>query len=249
MTIEAIIEIRELTKIYGMGEVLVRALDEVSLTIRKGEFVAVMGPSGSGKSTLMNILGCLDRPTSGQYILAGEDVSDLDKTQLAIIRNQRIGFIFQSYNLLPQTSALENVILPLLYNRNGNLSDAEQAEKAFIALEAVGLADRVEHKPQELSGGQLQRVAIARALVNDPLLVLADEPTGNLDTRSGEEIMKLLSELHNQGSTIVMVTHDDDIAAFAERIIRLRDGQIETDEQNGGYSPRTTSEEVDHARH
>jgi putative ABC transport system ATP-binding protein len=231
-----------------MGEVQVRALDQVNLTIRKGEFVAVMGPSGSGKSTLMNILGCLDRPTSGQYILAGEDVSDLDKTQLAIIRNQRIGFIFQSYNLLPQTSALENVILPLLYNRNGNLSDAEQAEKAFTALEAVGLADRVEHKPQELSGGQLQRVAIARALVNDPLLVLADEPTGNLDTRSGEEIMMLMSELHIQGSTIVMVTHDDDIAAYAERIIRLRDGQIETDERNGGYSPRTTSEEVDHAR-
>ncbi len=248
MTIEAIIEIRELTRVYGMGEVQVRALDQVSLTIRKGEFVAVMGPSGSGKSTLMNILGCLDRPTSGQYILAGEDVSGLDKTQLAIIRNQRIGFVFQSYNLLPQTSALENVILPLLYNRNGNLSDAQQAEKALAALAAVGLADRVEHKPQELSGGQLQRVAIARALVNDPVLILADEPTGNLDTRSGEEIMKLLSELHNQGSTIVMVTHDDDIAAYAERIIRLRDGQIEIDERNGGYSPRTTSEEVDHAR-
>ncbi len=248
MTIEVIIEIRELTRVYGMGEVQVRALDQVCLTIRKGEFVAVMGPSGSGKSTLMNILGCLDRPTSGQYILAGEDVSGLDKTQLAIIRNQRIGFIFQSYNLLPQTSALENVILPLLYDRNENLSDAEQAEKALIALAAVGLADRVEHKPQELSGGQLQRVAIARALVNDPVLILADEPTGNLDTRSGEEIMKLLSELHNQGSTIVMVTHDDDIAAYAERIIRLRDGQIETDERNGGYSPRTTSEEVDHAR-
>ena len=248
MTIEAIIEIRELTKIYGMGEVQVRALDEVSLTIRKGEFVAVMGPSGSGKSTLMNILGCLDRPTSGQYILAGEDVSDLDKTQLAIIRNQRIGFIFQSYNLLPQTSALENVILPLLYSRNGNLSDAEQAEKALAALAAVGLADRVEHKPQELSGGQLQRVAIARALVNDPVLILADEPTGNLDTHSGEEIMRLLSDLHDQGSTIVMVTHDDDIAAYAERIIRLRDGQIETDQRNGGYPPRTTSEEVDHAR-
>ncbi len=248
MTIEVIIEIRELTKVYGMGEVQVRALDQVNLTIRKGEFVAVMGPSGSGKSTLMNILGCLDRPTSGQYILAGEDVSDLDKTQLAIIRNQRIGFIFQSYNLLPQTSALENVILPLLYNRNGNLSDAEQAEKALVALAAVGLADRVEHKPQELSGGQLQRVAIARALVNDPLLVLADEPTGNLDTRSGEEIMMLMSELHIQGSTIVMVTHDDDIAVYAERIIRLRDGQIETDERNGGYSPPTTSEEVDHAR-
>jgi putative ABC transport system ATP-binding protein len=247
MTIEAIIEIIELTKVYGMGEVQVKALDDVSLTIRKGEFVAIMGPSGSGKSTLMNILGCLDRPTAGQYILAGEDVSDLDKTQLAIIRNQRIGFIFQSYNLLPQTPALENVILPLLYNRNGKFSDAEQAEKALAALEAVGLADRIDHKPQELSGGQIQRVAIARALVNDPVLILADEPTGNLDTRSGEEIMTLMSELHTQGSTIVMVTHDDDIAAFAERIIRLRDGQIETDEQNGEYSSRKITKEVEHA--
>jgi putative ABC transport system ATP-binding protein len=247
MGIEVIIEIVELTKLYGMDEVQVRALDEVSLTIRKGEFVAIMGPSGSGKSTLMNILGCLDRPTAGQFVLAGEDVSDLDKTQLAIIRNQRIGFIFQSYNLLPQTSALENVVLPLLYNRNGKLSDAEQAEKALAALEAVGLADRVDHKPQELSGGQMQRVAIARALVNDPVLILADEPTGNLDTRSGDEIMTLMSELHAQGSTIVMVTHDDDIAAFAGRIIRLRDGQIETDEQNGGYSSQTKLKEVEHA--
>ncbi|HUV27056.1 MAG: ABC transporter ATP-binding protein [Anaerolineales bacterium] len=243
----AIIEIVELMKIYGMGEVQVRALDEVSLTIRKGEFVAIMGPSGSGKSTLMNILGCLDRPTAGQYFLAGEDVSDLDKTQLAIIRNQRIGFIFQSYNLLPQTTALENVILPLLYNRNGKESDAEQANKAMAALEAVGLADRMEHKPQELSGGQMQRVAVARALVNDPVLILADEPTGNLDTRSGEEIMTLMSQLHSQGSTIVMVTHDDDIAAYAERIIRLRDGKIETDEQNGTDSPRRNSKEVEHA--
>ena len=243
----AIIEIVELMKIYGMGEVQVRALDEVSLTIRKGEFVAIMGPSGSGKSTLMNILGCLDRPTAGQYFLAGEDVSDLDKTQLAIIRNQRIGFIFQSYNLLPQTTALENVILPLLYNRNGKESDAEQANKAMAALEAVGLADRMEHKPQELSGGQMQRVAVARALVNDPVLILADEPTGNLDTRSGEEIMTLMLQLHSQGSTIVMVTHDDDIAAYAERIIRLRDGQIETDEQNGTDSPRRNSKEVEHA--
>jgi putative ABC transport system ATP-binding protein len=248
MADEAIIETIELTKVYGMGEVQVRALDQVSLTIRKGELVAIMGPSGSGKSTLMNILGCLDRPTSGQYILAGEDVSDLNKTQLAIIRNQRIGFVFQSYNLLPQTSAIENVLLPMLYSRNGNLSDVEQMDKALAALEAVGLSDRIDHKPQELSGGQMQRVAIARALVNDPVLILADEPTGNLDTRSGEEIMNLLSELHQAGSTIVMVTHDDDIAAYAERIIRLRDGQIEIDEQNGAYSPGLSPKEAEHAR-
>lgn len=243
----AIIEIIELTKVYGMGEVQVRALNEVNLTIRKGEFVAIMGPSGSGKSTLMNILGCLDRPSSGQYFLAGEDVSDLDKTQLAIIRNRRIGFIFQSYNLLPQTSALENVILPLLYNRNGKESDAEQVERALVALESVGLAGRVNHKPQELSGGQMQRVAIARALVNDPVLILADEPTGNLDTRSGVEIMTLMTELYQQGSTIVMVTHDDDIAAYAERIIQLQDGQIEIDDRNGGLSPQNQLKEVENA--
>ncbi|UCF29609.1 MAG: ABC transporter ATP-binding protein [Chloroflexota bacterium] len=241
------IEIIELTKVYGMGEVQVRALDNVILAIRRGEFVAIMGPSGSGKSTLMNVLGCLDRPTSGQYFLAGEDVSDLDKTQLAIIRNKRIGFIFQSYNLLPQTSALENVILPLLYNRNGKESDAEQVERALVALEAVGLADRVNHKPQELSGGQMQRVAIARALVNDPVLILADEPTGNLDTRSGLEIMTLMTDLHRQGSTIVMVTHDDDIAAYAERIIRLLDGKIEIDERNGDLPAHRTSKEVENA--
>ena len=241
-----IIEIIELTKVYGIGEVQVRALDEVSLTIRKGEFVAIMGPSGSGKSTLMNILGCLDRPSSGRYVLAGENVSDLDRNQLAVIRNQRIGFIFQSYNLLPQTTALENVVLPLLYKRNGKESDEEQAERAMEALEAVGLSDRVEHKPQELSGGQMQRVAIARALVNDPVLILGDEPTGNLDTRSGQEIMALMSELHGQGSTIVMVTHDDDIAAYAERIIRLRDGKIETDVRNGTNPPRKGVKEVEH---
>jgi putative ABC transport system ATP-binding protein len=247
MTIETIIKIVDLTKIYGMGDLQVRALDGVNLTIRKGEFVAIMGPSGSGKSTLMNILGCLDRPSSGQYYLAGEDVSDLDKTQLAIIRNQHIGFIFQSYNLLPQTTALENVVLPLLYSRNGKLSDAEQAEKAMAALDAVGLADRMEHKPQELSGGQMQRVAIARALVNEPVLILADEPTGNLDTRSGEEIMKLLSELHAQGSTIVMITHDEAIAASAERIIRLLDGKIETDVPNGKKLSGKVAKEVEHA--
>lgn len=247
MTTEAIIEIVDLTKIYGKGEVQVRALDQVNLTIRKGEFVAIMGPSGSGKSTLMNILGCLDRPTSGQYFLAGEDVSPLDRTQLAIIRNQRIGFIFQSYNLLPQTSALENVTLPLLYKRNGHMSEAEQVDKALATLDAVGLADRVDHKPQELSGGQMQRVAIARALVNDPVLLLADEPTGNLDSKSGEEIMALMAELHDQGSTIVMVTHDEEIAASASRNIHLLDGQIATDQQNGGHTFRDEEREQLHA--
>ena len=230
---ETIIKTTDLTKIYGMGDAQVNALDGVSLEIKENEFVAIMGPSGSGKSTMMNILGCLDRPTSGQYFLASEDVSDLDKTQLAIIRNQRLGFVFQSYNLLSRTSALENVMLPMLYNRDGHLSDAEQKEKALAALDAVGLADRIHHQPQELSGGQAQRVAIARALVNDPVLILADEPTGNLDSKSGEEIMILLAELHQKGSTIVMVTHEDEIAAHAQRVIRFLDGRIDTDKLNG----------------
>ena len=234
----SIIRTEDLTKVYGMGDAQVRALDDVNLQIKENEFVAIMGPSGSGKSTLMNILGCLDRPTSGRYYLAGEDVSDLNKTQLAIIRNQRIGFVFQSYNLLPQTTALENVLLPLLYSRDGQLTDAQHKEKAFEVLQAVGLADRVSNKPQELSGGQAQRVAIARALVNDPVLILADEPTGNLDTRSGDEIMAVMSELHTQGRTIVMVTHADEIAVYAQRIIRFRDGMIETDLLNGNAPPR-----------
>ena len=182
---------------------------------------------------MMNILGCLDRPTSGRYFLAGEDVSDLDKTQLAIIRNQRLGFVFQSFNLLARTSALENVMLPLLYSRNGELSDAEQKEKARKVLTDVGLADRIDHQPHELSGGQVQRVAIARALVNDPVLILADEPTGNLDSKSGVEIMEVLTELHQRGSTIVMVTHEDHIAAHAQRVIRFLDGKIDTDKLNG----------------
>ncbi len=228
-----IIKTTDLTKIYGMGDAQVRALAGVSLEIKENEFVAIMGPSGSGKSTMMNILGCLDRPTSGQYFLAGEDGSGLDKTQLAIIRNQRLGFVFQSYNLLSRTSALENVMLPLLYNRDGHLSDAGQKEKALAALDAVGLADRVHHQPQELSGGQAQRVAIARALVNDPVLILADEPTGNLDSKSGKEIMTLLTELHQKGSTIVMVPHEDEIAAHAQRVIRFLDGRIDTDKLNG----------------
>jgi putative ABC transport system ATP-binding protein len=241
-----IIETIDLTKIYGLGDVEVQALVDVSLKIQEGEFVAIMGPSGSGKSTLMNILGCLDRPNAGKYILAGEDVSDLDKTQLAHIRNRGIGFVFQSYNLLPRTSALENVMLPMLYNRDNHTSEIQQREKALSVLESVGLADRVEHQPQELSGGQSQRVAIARALVNDPVLLLADEPTGNLDSRSGKEIMALLAALNAQGSTIVMVTHEDDIAAYAQRVIHFLDGHILTDRLNGRPSPAAMSREKHH---
>lgn len=232
MTEHPIIQTTDIKKIYGMAEVKVTALDGVSVRIEENEFVAVMGPSGSGKSTLMNILGCLDRPTSGRYILAGEDVSDLDKVQLAAIRNRRIGFIFQSYNLLHRTTALENVMLPLLYNRNDTLTDAEQKSRALEVLASVGLVDRVHHLTQELSGGEVQRVAIARALVNDPVILLADEPTGNLDSQSGEEIMGLLNELHDRGSTIVMVTHESEIAAHAQRTIKLRDGRIELQRAN-----------------
>ena len=228
-----IILTQALTKVYGRGDAEVRALDGVDVRIDEGEFVAIMGPSGSGKSTLMNILGCLDRPTDGKYFLAGEDVSQMDKNQLADIRNKRLGFIFQSYNLLAQTTALENVMLPMLYARNGSQTTEQQKEKALKSLSMVGLAERVDHKPQELSGGQMQRVAIARALINDPLLILADEPTGNLDSRSGVEIMELLQALHAEGRTIVMVTHDDDIAQYADRTIRFKDGQVDVDQRNG----------------
>ena len=226
----SIIETHDLSKTYDMGAVQVKALDGVDIRIDAGEFVAVMGPSGSGKSTLMNILGCLDRPTSGQYLLAGEDVSALDKVQLAAIRNRQIGFVFQSFNLLPRTSALRNVMLPLVYKRNGrSLTAHEREERALAALDSVGLADRADHQPNELSGGQRQRVAIARALINDPVLIMADEPTGNLDTKTGEEIMGLLHELHSRGRTIVMVTHEAYLAERTERTITLVDGRVAVD--------------------
>ena len=242
----AIIQTEDLVKVYGMGDVMVRALDGITLRIEENEFVAIMGASGSGKSTLMNILGCLDHPTSGKYYLAGDDVSNMSRKQLAIIRNQRLGFVFQSYNLLPRTRALDNVMLPLIYNRDGRHGDINPKQKALEALTAVGLADRIHHQPQEMSGGQMQRVAIARALINDPVLILADEPTGNLDSRTGKEIMGLLSTLHERGRTIVMVTHEDDIAAYAGRIIRLRDGVIDTDHPNGVSHGRFIAPETIH---
>jgi putative ABC transport system ATP-binding protein len=228
-----IIETIDLTKVYGMGDIQVLALDGLSMTINAGEFVAIMGPSGSGKSTLMNIIGCLDRPSTGKYILDGEDVSDMSRGELATIRNQKLGFVFQSYNLLPRLNAVENVVLPLMYNRENRMGLDERHEKAMAALENVGLAERSHHLPRELSGGQQQRVAIARALINDPVLVLADEPTGNLDTKSSYEIMDLLHTLHEKGSTIVMVTHEPDIAAQTERSIHIRDGKLELDNRNG----------------
>jgi putative ABC transport system ATP-binding protein len=229
---EHLIEIVDLAKVYGTGKVAVHALGGVSATVEKGEFVGVMGPSGSGKSTLMNILGCLDRPTGGTYVLDGDNVSRLGKSKLAVVRNRKIGFVFQSYNLLPRLSAAKNVMLPLLYDGHQRLSDGECFRRAVAVLESVGLGDRAHHRPNELSGGEQQRVAIARALVNNPSIILADEPTGNLDTRSGEEIMELLKQLHDRGATIVMVTHDPDCAEYAERIIHLRDGQIASDVQN-----------------
>ncbi len=229
----AIIEVTNLSRIYGMGEIRVRALDGVNLSIERGEFVAVMGPSGSGKSTLMNILGCLDRPTEGRYILDSLDVSEMNRAQLATIRNERIGFIFQSYNLLSKATALKNVMAPLLYDRSRKRSNEEKEAKAREALVSVGLEDRMEHVPTELSGGQQQRVAVARALVNNPAIILADEPTGNLDSRSGEELMQLMHELHQGGRTIVMVTHDASIAEHTERTIYLRDGRIERITKSG----------------
>jgi len=222
-----VITLEGITKVYRAGEVEVPALKGVSLHIPEGEFVAIMGPSGSGKSTLMNVIGCLDQPTEGRYILDGYDVSALTDDQLAWIRNRKIGFVFQSFNLIPRVSAAHNVEMPLIYAGDS----VQRRERAMAALESVGLLDRAGHLPNELSGGQQQRVAVARALVTDPAILLADEPTGNLDTESSLEILKLLRDLNQQGRTIVLITHEADIAAFAQRVVRLRDGVIVSDER------------------
>jgi putative ABC transport system ATP-binding protein len=223
-----VIRTEGLTKVYEMGAEQVHALSGIDVEIRKGEYVAIMGPSGSGKSTLMNLIGCLDSPSAGRYWLAGRLVSELDDDELAYIRNKEIGFVFQTFNLLPRATALHNVELPLIYN--GTPAE-ERVEKAKQALERVDLTSRITHKPNELSGGQRQRVAIARALVNDPSIVLADEPTGNLDSKTGEEIMGLFANLHRQGNTIILVTHEMDIAQHAHRVIFIRDGKIASDEK------------------
>jgi putative ABC transport system ATP-binding protein len=224
-----LIRTRELVKTYRMGDTEVRALDGVSLDIDEGEFVAVMGPSGSGKSTFMNVIGCLDRPTSGEYVLGGDPVSKMASDQLATVRNRRIGFVFQQFNLLARTPALENVELPLVY---AGMAKKSRVEKAMAMLKKVGLGDRTHHHPAQLSGGQQQRVAIARALVTEPLLILADEPTGALDSKTSLEIMALFQELNRQGMTVVLVTHEPDVARFARRIIAFRDGKVVQDERN-----------------
>lgn len=224
-----IIETREIAKRYIMGAEVIEALKSVTIDIRKGEYVAFMGPSGSGKSTLMNLIGCLDSPTSGSYVLNGKDVSNMTENELAETRNSEIGFVFQTFNLLPRQTSLENVALPLIY---AGLNKADRTEKAMIALKNVGLENRAGHRPNELSGGQRQRVAVARALVNDPSILLADEPTGNLDSKTSYEIMDLFDQIHSKGNTVIMVTHEEDIAEYAHRIVRLRDGLVETDRAN-----------------
>ncbi|HSS45032.1 MAG TPA: ABC transporter ATP-binding protein [Thermoanaerobaculia bacterium] len=224
-----LIDIREITKMYAMGEEKVHALSGVNLGVERGEYVGIMGPSGSGKSTLMNLIGCLDTPTSGSYVLNGREVARMTDDELAGIRNQEIGFVFQTFNLLPRTNALQQVELPLVYS---GLSRKERRERAVRSLEAVGLADRTGHHPNELSGGQRQRVAIARALINDPSILLADEPTGNLDSQTGAEIMALFDQLNARGNTIVLVTHEEDIAAHTRRIVRLLDGKVRDDRPN-----------------
>jgi putative ABC transport system ATP-binding protein len=224
-----IISCFDLKKYYQVGTQTVKALRSINLTIYKGEYVAIMGPSGSGKSTFMNIIGCLDTPTDGKYVLNNTDVSQLDDDFLAEIRNKEIGFVFQTFNLMPRYSALENVMLPLIY---AGVPKSEREKRALEVLDNVGLTDRVKHKPNELSGGQRQRVAVARALVNHPSIILADEPTGNLDSKTSVDIMNLFSEIHQMGNTIIIVTHEEDIAQHAHRIIRLRDGEVETDEKN-----------------
>lgn len=231
MDTNVIISIRDLVKVYHVGETSVPALRGVSLEVQRNEFVAIMGPSGSGKSTLMNLIGCLDRPTRGHYRLVGEPVDEMDARQLAVIRNRHIGFVFQTFNLLPRATALKNVALPLVYAGVGR---EEREERAFAVLAQFGLANRVYHRPSQLSGGQLQRIAIARALINQPALLLADEPTGNLDSRTSGEILATFRYLHQRGMTMVLVTHDPAIAANAQRRIELRDGRIVRDEQAGG---------------
>ncbi len=227
-----VIQTAGLKKVYGEGDAEVIALHGIDLKIEIGEWVAIMGPSGSGKSTLMNILACMDRPTEGQYILDGEDVSEYNRKELAYIRNLRLGFVFQSFNLLSRTTALENVMLPMSYRRENRINTNEQREQAMAVLESVGLGDRWDHMPNQLSGGQQQRVAIARALINDPKLILADEPTGNLDSKSSEEIMDIFHDLHERGRTIVLVTHEPDIARHTERTVMIRDGALFSDVRN-----------------
>lgn len=224
-----IIETSDISRRYVMGSEVIQALKSVTISVNRGEYVAFMGPSGSGKSTLMNIIGCLDTPSTGRYILNNKDVSDMTESELAEIRNKEIGFVFQTFNLLPRMSSLDNVALPLIY---AGLSKADRTEKAMLSLKNVGLENRAGHRPNELSGGQRQRVAIARALVNDPSILLADEPTGNLDTKTSYEIMDLFDQLYSKGNTIVMVTHEEDIAHYAHRIVRLRDGLVESDTIN-----------------